>query len=222
MSDLKAYIVTEPDENTGGVVFAKSNAHARRLGSSEYGSGDFDWGTARREPGLDKYAETGHVPWIEMFNRGWWRECCGCGGRIEEGHIDDDGNDVEFEIVQVGENVYCRRECREQHVAERAVEDHVKAVTIADMTDQLLRLMPGATIVDKSHVYVPAGKTPRQASQALVYFAFPGMLIGPGCYRFDKLGQKPYVTVCTGDRLAFARWRAAGYPPHMMDAAEAA
>lgn len=222
MSDLKAFIVTEPDENTGGVVFARSNAHARRLGSGQFGSGDFDWGNARREPSLDKYAESGRVPWVEMFNRGWWCECSGCGGRISEGYLDDDGNEVEYDLVEVGHNVYCRRECREEHVAERAVGDHVAAVTIGEMTDRLLKMMPGAVVSGTPHVYVPTGDTPRQAQQCCIYFSYPGMRIGPGCLRFDKKGQTPYVTVCSGDRIAFARWRDAGYPPHMMDAAEAA
>lgn len=65
MNSLKAYYVLEDCENTGGIVFARSSAEARREGSREFGDGDFNWGRARRVPWADGYAP-GPVPFKMM------------------------------------------------------------------------------------------------------------------------------------------------------------
>lgn len=223
---LLAYLVTEDDEGTGGVVFARSSAEARREGSSRFGDGDFNWGRAVRAPGLDRYAADGHVPWKAMFEMGWWRECSGCGVRIAQDEEDEDGELIKFNLVEVGSAVYCTPECRERKLADDAESDRIKAWIVGYMTDRLLRAMPGALVINDParclpHVYVPNGPNPRAPQQVVLHFLFPGSRYG-GDFRFDKIGQKPRVEVACGDLAAFSAWKMAGYPPHMMDASEAA
>jgi hypothetical protein len=224
---LKAYIVTEEDEGTGGVVFARSSAEARREGSQRFGDGDFNWGKARRAPGLDQYAADGRAPWKALFDMGWWCECSGCGCRIQQDEEDEEGSLIQFDLVEVGSSVYCRPSCREQRLAEDAEVARLSAWAIADLTDRVMRAMPGAVILggnDRSiypHVYVPRGAWPMAPKQIVLHFMFPGARFG-GDVRVDKIGEKPKFLIVRGDLVAFHRWREAGYPPHLMDASEAA
>ena len=81
---IKAYIVQEEDEGTGGVVFAKTNAQARRIGAHEYGDGDWDSVVCRRAPWADEYVAAGHVPTRAYLQMGWYWECTGCELRMSE------------------------------------------------------------------------------------------------------------------------------------------
>lgn len=218
---LKAYSVQEEDENTGGIVFAKSNVEARRIGSSRFGDGDFNWGKARRAPGFDRYAP-GPVPFVAMFAAGWWQECRGCGVTIREGECDDDCNEIAFDIVEVGDGIYCRPSCRENHLAGKAEAARLGKIVLDELAERVVRAMPGAVLCERTHVYVPGGPRPNYPQQASITFTFPGARIGSAQFRFDKAGEKPYVTVCNGDRTAFYAWQEAGYPPHLMDAKEVA
>ncbi len=216
---LKAYTVLEDTENTGGIVFARSSAEARREGSCEFGDGDFNWGKARRAPWADEYAP-GPVPWKVLFDHGWWTKCDGCGCTIQEGACDDDCNEREFDIVEVGAAVYCTPECRERHLAEQEEHARIASVVIAHLTDRVLRACPGAIIAPHAHVYVRPGQArPHAVEVALVSFVFPGCRYGAAQLRFDRGDGPPTFSICRGDRIAFSRWAAAGYPPHMMDSA---
>jgi hypothetical protein len=46
--DLKAFAVTEHDENTGAVIFAKHDIVARRIGADEYADGELSYVSCRR------------------------------------------------------------------------------------------------------------------------------------------------------------------------------
>lgn len=219
---LKAYSVLEEDEGTGGIVFARHSIVALREGASRFGDGDIRGWQARRAPWADEFAESGRVPFAVRFDHGWWCECHACGQTIREDAEDDSGEPLEFDIVEYGDAVYCRPACREERLARKAEDDRIKRFVIGDLTDRLLRAMPGAIIAGEPHVYVRSGPLPRAPQQGAVYFAFPGARHGLGCFRFDKIGEKPQVTICYGDRVAFYSWQQAGYPPHMMDASEAA
>ena len=218
MSPLKAFIVQEDYENTGGVIFAKHAIVARRLGANEYNDGEFGGMTCRRAPGLDKYAP-GPVPWVELFNMGWWIDCHGCGQRIAEDETDDNDDPVEFNITEVGTAVYCTPECRAEKLANDALDEKIGAAAVAQMAERILEAMPGAVITGLAHVYIPQGELPRAPKQVWVDFTFPGQRIGPARFRYDKVGEKPHFTCCRGDHAAFMAWQAEGYPPHMMDAA---
>lgn len=220
MSKLKAYTVQEEDEGTGGIVFARSSAEARRRGSSEFGDGDFNWGSARRARWADPYAEAGAVPWRVMFAHGWWCECHGCGGMIREDEEDPEtGKPIEYDITEVGSTVYCRPACRELRIANDAEVARITEWVIGDLTDRLLKALPGAVLCGQRHVYVPAGEWPLYPKEAVLGFTFPGAIYGGGTIEFRKINERPRFRVLFGDRAAFFAWQRAGYPPHMMDAA---
>jgi hypothetical protein len=218
---LKAYVVLEDCENTGDVFFAKHAIVARRLGAHEFNDGEFKGITCRRAPWADQYAP-GPVPFKAKFAQGWWQECQGCGQTIREDAEDDDGNLIDFDIVEFGDCVYCTPACRETHLIEMAETDRIKAAVVGHLTDRILRTMPGAVIAGRHHVYVRSGPWPPAVQQGSVEFTFPGARYGMCCLRFDKVGEKPHFSVPRGDMPAFNRWREAGYPPHMMDAQDEA
>lgn len=74
---VKAFHVTETTEGTGGIVYAKTNAQARREGSCQFGDGDFHGWECRRAPEFDGMDP--HGPSKELlFDHGWWFECEEC------------------------------------------------------------------------------------------------------------------------------------------------
>lgn len=213
MSELKAYAVTEEDEGTGGIVFARSKRSAISRGAPEYG-GEPEYYTAHRAEWADEFAP-GPVPFKAMFEHGWWQDCHHCGQRISTDECDAD-EDLVFDIVQRGRDVFCRPACAEAHDKDEEERARIVEETIADLTASLLQVIPGALPAGRPHIYVPRFK--RIAEQGILSFEFPGCRIGFAHWRFDKIGEKPHLTVCGGDMPAFRRWRAAGYPPHLMDA----
>lgn len=79
---LLAYSVTETTEGTGGIVYAKTNAQARREGSQQHGDGDFYGWEARRAPefdGMDPHGPSRE----ELFDHGWWFDCEECNRRAQ-------------------------------------------------------------------------------------------------------------------------------------------
>lgn len=220
-ASLKAYSVLEDDENTGGIVFAKSGAEARRIGSNQFGDGDFNWGKARRARWADEFVP-GPVPIKAQIEHGWKYECHGCYVVIDDSQYGGENDEIKFDIVEVEGAVYCTPECRDDHLAQRAEVKRIEQFVIGDLTDRLLRLLPGATIAGRTHVYMPNTQWPMAAREASIEFTFPGARIGFGSFRFREIGETPHVEICAGDRIAYYRWREAGYPPHMMDATEVA
>ncbi len=80
-SPKKAYKVLEVDEHTGGIVFARCNAEARRWGANEYGDGEWDYVECSRAPEYDQYVNGG-LNDLVLWNHGWWFECM-CGHRLD-------------------------------------------------------------------------------------------------------------------------------------------
>lgn len=218
---LKAYAVQEEDEGTGGVVFAKSSAEARRLGAARFGDGDFNWGKARRLPWADGFAP-GPVPAKAMIDHGWWYECAHCHRRIEDGAEDaESGEPVAFDVVETeAGHVYCAPKCHDAAVAESLERRRVEGETIADLTARLLAKLPGAVPTKGHHVYAtrPNGEDAFKAQQGILYFTFPGAAHGDASLRFDKFEDAPQVMVPRGDLKAFEAWREAGYPAAMPEA----
>ena len=206
---LVAFSVMEEDENTGDIYFAKSDIEARKRGADEFADGEISYVTCRRAQWADKFAP-GPVPFSAKFEQGWWVECSGCGVTIQEGGYDSKGNEIDFEIVEVGDAVYCTPACRERRLADDAKVDAVKKATIAELTARLLQIIPGAAVSAEGHVYVPRGTL--VAKEGCVYFTFPGTQHGSASYRFSEIGEVPTVMVPFGDVAAFQTWREAGYP----------
>lgn len=219
---LKAYAVQEEDELTGGIVFAKSNAHARRLGANEFSDGDWHGVMCRRVRWADEFCP-GPVPFQAMFDQGWWRECDGCGVRMEEGACDDDGNCIEFDIVEEAGRVFCAPTCRDRHESESRKIKRAEARAIAVLSARLLRSVPGVTVISgdqgdryaRPHAYVSRDAAGRlRIRQAVVHFDFPGRRHGFGAYRAERdqssVDRRPTLFVPFGDVKAFKCWRLAG------------
>lgn len=216
---LKAYTVLEHDEHTGDIYFARHAIVAHKAGANEFGYGELTNVGCRRAPEFDKYAESGHVPWAARIDHGWHIDCSGCGVRISDDEYDTDDEPIEFNVIEIGHHVFCSPDCHETHKIEKAEEAHIKAAVVGNLIDKIMRTVPGAVICGHQHVYVRHGAWPRPVEHARVEFMFPGGRY-PAGLRFDKVGEKPRFFCAAGDRIAFYRWRDAGYPPAMMDAPE--
>lgn len=216
---MPAYIVTENDENTGGVIFAKDKRTAMRIGASEYGDGDVDYVTATRAKSLDCYEGTG-VPARVLIADGWHFECHGCGMRIDDTSLYDMRLPVSGVVGIENSAVYCCHTCRMEHLAREAA---IKAYGIAflDMLRDVVRARFGDGVEfvangrRSDHFYIQRNAVPLVVEEAHVGFNFPGMEIGPAQldYRHEGLNGrnlvgpvKPYFTCCYGDREAFEAW----------------
>lgn len=209
---LKAYSVQEEDEGTGGIVFARSSAEARRNGSCIFGDGDFNWGKARRTPWADQYAP-GPVPQLVMLDHGWWFHCNGCGVRIgDDEQEDENGDPIEQKPIEVGTAIYCTTECRERHLVDRAEATRVQDEAKESLRAELLRRVPGAEIADDDphrphHAHATKVDGRYVLKQVIIYFTFPGCKAGKATFRFDEIGQEPQVYICNCDLEAWNAWR---------------
>lgn len=210
---LKAFIVQEDNEGSGGVLFAEHAIIARRNGANEYNDGELRGMTVKRAAHLDKYSP-GPVPWVEMFDMGWWIECSDCGTRICEDHDEEDEgseNGRRFNIVEHKGHVFCRPACCENWKAEKVEIERIKRYVIARLQERIIRAMPGALILDSdrvegNHVYVPHGQWPLYPKEASVHFTFPGQRHGTVKFKFNAPGETPRCWVPRGDLNAFLRW----------------
>ncbi|MAU44381.1 MAG: hypothetical protein CMP09_06025 [Yangia sp.] len=212
MSD-KAYSVMETDEYTGGIVFAKDKRTARRRGANIWADGEQDCVEVRRLPGLDKYHLTG-VPAKELVWCGWHFECHGCGMKIEEDNMIDQGLPVDGVVGFEDGAIYCCHVCRMEHLSDKAARDAFGKAFLEMLRDVVRKRFPNiehAFGEHKAHVCVHMG-SPLSVIQARVGFSFPGMKIGPAHIDYHHCGQhgrtligpvRPEFWCCNGDREAF-------------------
>jgi hypothetical protein len=217
MTILKAYAVTENDENTGGIFYAAHAIVARRDGADEHNDGQLGSVSCRRAPWADKYAP-GPCPKLVMIDHGWWFECHGCGARLsDDGDLEANGYLDPKKFIEVGTSVYCSAECRIPYRRERAQRLRLERAAIRDLAARLLTILPAVKPITlrgknsfRPHAYVvKQGDGTWVTQQCMVNFEWPGMKIGPGTFRFDKVGEKPHVAICHGDLEAWNAWRAA-------------
>ena len=189
----KAYSVMEEDDNTGGLVYARTNAEARRRGAQQYGDGDFFWGKARRAPWADEYYPES-VPHDVQIAHGWRFECHYCGHVLCEDDITDG-----YKVVAVGEKVYCGTMCCNSDVL---LKQHTKLIgegCIFKMQKDLLALYHGIWFTGEPHVYVEHPKHHKfSVKECHVYFSFPGAKHGHASYGFHN-HEKPGLLICAGD-----------------------
>lgn len=212
----KAYLVTEPNENTGGVVFAASDIEARRWGAGEWNDGELSGMSAIRRKDFDQYHGKG-VPARILVAEGWHFECHGCWMRIEEWALEDVGLTVDGVVGTESSQIYCCAECESRALACRARE---KAAG-EDFLAQLRRIVtarfgPIEFVTGRymGRVYAVERDGHVMVEQAVVSFNFPGQQLGPASLRYDwdrrvKVGPPhPAYMVCNGDREAFESWAA--------------
>lgn len=219
---LKAFSVLETDEHTGGIVFAKSNIEARRVGAARYGGGEISGWRVERMKGLDKFAETG-VPASLLVWDGWHFECWGCGMRICDDTLTDSGRSPDDVVGKESGRVFCCHACRIQSLAETAAREAFGAAFLDMMEDRISKRFPGADISFDGggrHVYIPRDDPPYVIAEAHVAFKFPGMKIGPARLEYRHEGRfgarligpvRLEFRCCAGDVEAFEAF-AVAYP----------
>jgi len=216
-----AYTYNETDEWSGGVVFARSNIEARRLGANLLNMDEIAGLSVQRRPDLDEYVDTG-VPARVLVEEGWWFECHGCWLRLDDCGMEDAGLPVSGIVGYEQGRVYCSHACRMESQAEDAARDAFGKAFLDMLQDVVRRRFPGAEIQfegGRHHAYVPR-YWPLVAQQARVEFDWPGQKIGRASleyYHADAQGRtligpvRPEFRCCIGDREAFEAF-AAAYP----------
>lgn len=212
---LRAWSVTEEDEGTGGIVFAKHGIVALKDGASRFGSGEWEYYKARRAPWADAYAEAGYMPASVMVEHGWHFECSGCGVRIDEDLPDMKRRFRDWtpdHVVGSQHQTWCTPKCHDEDMAERADRKRWEELIVDMMARLVKRRFPSVEIIhDRAnltpHVYLRKKDGFWRLSQAIVSFNFPGMKIAPASYRWDRDSSygnaKAHFTCCVGDQEAF-------------------
>ncbi|GLQ09281.1 hypothetical protein GCM10007913_12130 [Devosia yakushimensis] len=217
---LKAYAVTENDENTGAVYFARHNIVARKAGANEFADGDITYVTCRRAAWADAYAETGRLPARVSIEHGWHFECCGCGMRIDEDSLAEHHLPLNGVIGGQWDPVFCGSRCARKYWSLRRRTKAQEAAAIADFKAIVCTRFPDVEFADDEsryrthHAHVVPGRGGWHRQQVIVAFNFPGMKIGPAHYRtvdhHQKVGPADAgYTCCNGDREAFEAYAAA-------------
>lgn len=217
MSMLKAFAVTENDECTGGIVFAKSSIAARRMGADEYACGEFAEVSCRRAKWADHCAQSGIVPAALMIECGWHFDCASCGERIDSDWLWDNGRYLEDVIGTQSSTVYCTPLCEARYHLSRAEAKHRETRWIRRFRKIIQRRFPEAKIcadrehfTGSGHAYCTFYQGKWRMEQIAVSFEFPGMVIAPAVLRWDRDHRhrggkvsKPHWSVCQGDQAAF-------------------
>lgn len=201
---LLAFVVQEIEEGTGGIVYAYTNAQARREGSQQFSDGDFDSVECHRAKWADEYAP-GPVPLLVLLAHGWWQECHQCGLRCYEAE-DGEGNP----ITPVEENgrLFCGAACQEAFHTERAEIAYLKEHAVAIEAARLEARYPGVTVFpDQAHVYTVRHGGVRHVQQLHLPFTFPGCTIGNAKWGFNQTGPERTLWICNGDKKAWDEWR---------------
>lgn len=211
---LKAYVVLETCENTGGIVFAKHHIVARREGAAQFGDGDFHGVTCRREPGLDRYAESRVVPAADLIEMGWHFECW-CGARCDLDSLDERGLPVDGVIGSDRGIVYCSVDCEQRHATERTQRPIFEAEIMERLQAWVLRKLPDAEFDDREmwsgRIHARCIDGVWMWDWALISVVFPGMTISPATCRFEFNPIRcrpfgciaPHWTCAAADREAF-------------------
>lgn len=206
---VKAFAVLVDYENTGGIVFAKSNVVARRLGANQYADGEFSHVSCRRAPYADDYAERPMPAWL-MVAHGWRFDCSACGVRIDEDCIEEAGLEIGGVIGHQNGHIYCDSVCEAAHEMERAGSKYRAARWYRRFERIILRKFPRAEIVRGGrfftrnyHSHLVAGK--HRTQQIIVSFDFEGRKYAYASLRYDR-GKGIRFECSAGDRATFEDW----------------
>jgi len=177
---LKAYQVDhyEGPEEGSVIVFATSNAPARRMGASEL---NLDWDSVescRRAPHFDQYAP-GPVPVDVMIEAGWRFACdrWECQQPISHDYIDDDGDEIDTagSYIVRGRQVFCTQECLARHDASMRARMAAKDALIELVESKF----PGSRVT-RVHVFHDRlePSEPHRGAKCSANFTFPGAKYG--------------------------------------------
>lgn len=210
---LKAYAVTEENENTGSIFFARHSITAAKAGANEHNGGDLHGISCRRAPWADEWATKDEdIPARVMIDHGWHFECHGCGSTIDEDFLDENDLPLGGVIGNQYGPVFCCHICECEHKLERAVAKDHERRAILWLESVVHQRFPGVKFVDDRgrfdrHAYACRQNGEWVVQQGVVSFEFPGMKIGPATCRFDNVRSfgpvKPQYSCCFGDKEAF-------------------
>jgi hypothetical protein len=223
MTKLKAYSVTEHDENRGEIYFAKHAIVARRLGADQYGDSELSNVSCRRVPWADKFAAQGDIPIYDLINNGWHFECHGCGGQMDSDWFYDNNLKLEGAVGSMRTPTFCCAQCQIEDEHRNALLKDQRTEAIEMMKGVLLRRFPTAEVIEKdTHAYVTGDHPSFVWEQVIIRFKYPGMKYGPAELRLDrKYGKpgphRPEFTCCGGDVEAFNAWAEANPKPNRME-----
>lgn len=221
MPTMKAFLVTEAEENTGGVIFAERAIDARKIGASEWNDGELGGMHVHRVAEFDQFYGKG-VPARLLVERGWWFECCGCGMTIRDDTLEEAGLVVGGVTGTECSRIYCHAEC-EAKARAREVREKDAGRAFLDKLRDIVRCRFGdVTFVEgpfREHAYVTEQNGILNVGQGVVSFVFPGMTHGEASLRYDwGYGQAlgpvlPEYSVPRGDLEAFEAWAAEAQRP---------
>ena len=211
-----AFAVTEIDDHTGGIVWARTKKAARIKGAARWGHDDPAYVTCRREPWADRFHGKPLPAWV-MAAQGWNFECVGCGHRIDDDlpnwqdrcGADDTFADMLREARRyrgwtpadvVGHQhsaIFCNQQCKDADDAYRAACKRKEAHAIRVFQAMVLKRFPGVTLVTdrdrlRPHAYATSRKRGIVVQQVSVEFEFPGMRYGPASLRWDSPFSSSY------------------------------
>lgn len=216
-SAMKAYSVLEEDENTGGITFARTKRAALRDGASRWHSGEPEYCRAERAPWADEFASTGGIPAKIMIANGWNFECCGCGARLDEDFLLEQGLPVSGVIGVQDGAIYCCARCKWRDLKYHRAKEQQERIAIAAIRDFLLERFPDAEILGGARARAIRGaRGGWHWDHVSIPFAFPGMAIGHATCELrpehrGPLPAKPTFRCCAGDRAAFEAWALADH-----------
>lgn len=230
MSTPRAYSVTEHDENTGEIYFARHRIVAAKAGADEFADGELIRVSCHRAPWADAYAGR-PIPARVMIANGWNFECSGCGERIDEHFLYDNRLPLSGVIGTQRSQVFCGSRCARRFYSLQRRRKAEEQRAIEAFKAIVRKRFPDAKFVDehdnpnwRHHAYVTYrhGEKGWLWEQVAVAFTFPGMEIGPATLRLSDrpwrgygLGNRfigpirPEYHCCNGDRQAFEAWAAA-------------
>lgn len=220
MMALKAYAVTEKDENTGAIYFAKHRIAAAKAGANEFGDGELGYVSCRRAKWADAYAGKG-LPAKVCIENGWHFECHGCGMRLDEDMPYEHRLPISGVIGSQHGSVFCCARCKWRDMRNRAKRKALEQEAIETLKAIVLKRFPGVAFADDKdqfsghHAYITHERGGAVWRQVAVGFYFPGMKIGAAHFRLDDSQgrfpgpRKAYYTCCNGDREAFEAYAAA-------------
>lgn len=154
---LKAFNVQGAE--FGRIIFAKTNAEAKREGINELGDNSKDI-TCRRAKEFDQYAEQGAVPnKVLLEEHDWSFECSYCSHMV---YSDTEGR------VWEGESVFCDEECHARRM--NAEYDHQAEIE----RDRVIRLDAESAASEKFEHATNVCAYLDGANKITVRFNFPG------------------------------------------------
>jgi len=206
---LKAYAVTEPYENKGGIYFAKSNLDARKWGANIWNDNELGGMRVVRAPWADGYSV---VPASLMVDHGWHFECHGCGELIDEDWLHDNNKNSRDVLGSQWGNVFCDQNCKAFYEEQEKQRKEVECNYLAVLREIVTTRFGMVKFTERNHAYATKCKGVWILQQAEVYFEFPGMKVGPASLRADcnnmrHSGPQPLqLWVPSGDNEVFQKF----------------